>query len=178
MVWRYPWLLWPSSIRRSGLFVIVWTCLKIFNQARKMSRFVYPCVFATAITFACPFSMRFWLNFAFTKMKRGGINCPLAFIQNINIALLPLSPDVSYPLCCPYGHMILPVSFELNMSAGAKNVSSSSPEVLVKKILKPELLWILQLSLNLWIRHSTCMTMDVFSWDNSQSVFQQEYFRH
>lgn len=50
-------------------------------------------------TLGCPFNMRFWLIFAFTKTKRDGINCPVAFIRNINVALLPLPPDDNFPSC-------------------------------------------------------------------------------
>jgi hypothetical protein len=80
-------------------------------------------------------------------MKRFGINCSVAFIQNIIATLRPLSSDLSFPTSIQpltdrtlllIGTCDTPVWSAMNMQNGAKEYFSSSSSGFEKKIERPE----------------------------------------
>ena len=67
------------------------------RQPTKIWLFIQPFCWTTVAASAGAFNAGLWLIFALGKMKRCGIICPVALIENINVTLRPLTPDDSFP---------------------------------------------------------------------------------
>jgi len=57
----------------------------------------YPFCFAITAASEGAFNMSLWSKFTLRKIKKGGVNLPLAFTQTTNVTWWPLFPDVSLP---------------------------------------------------------------------------------
>lgn len=90
-------MLWPSEIRATGLSDEGEHASQIPSAKQKGWQSNYPLCFAIAAASEGAFNTSLWSKFALRKIKRGGINLPLAFTQTTNVTLRPLFPDVSLP---------------------------------------------------------------------------------
>jgi len=70
---------------------------KIPSAQQKGWQSNYPFCFAIAAASEGAFNMSLWSKFPLRKIKKGGVNLPLAFTQTTNVTLRPLFPDDSLP---------------------------------------------------------------------------------
>lgn len=122
-------MLWPSEIRVAGLSDEGEHGSQIPSAQEKGWQSNYPFCFAIATASEGIFNMCLWSKLTLRKIKRGGINLPLAFTQTTNVTFRSLFPDASLPpVFLPPAESILlltgtndtPASSALNMRCGAK----------------------------------------------------------
>jgi hypothetical protein len=95
--WILLWMLWPSEIRVTGMSDEGEQALQIPLAKHKGWQSNHPFCYAIPAASEGAFNISLWSKFALRKIKRGGINLPLAFTHTTNVTLRPLFHDVSLP---------------------------------------------------------------------------------
>ena len=88
---------WPSEIRVTGLSDEGEHVSQIPSAKHKGWQSNHPFCFAIAAASEVAFKMSLWSKFTLRKIKKDGINLPLAFTQTTNVTLRTLFHDVSLP---------------------------------------------------------------------------------
>ena len=131
-----------------------------------------------------PINMNQSLMFAFEKTKKGRVSSPSAAIKNIYVLLTPLALHISFPTCfLLFTETILPLMCTQDTLVSSPLPIRDEENYLFplvlkvwKKVVRPEICWILLLSLNLRVMNFPSTTKEACPWTDNKNVFQQAKF--